>query len=264
VLPYEIVVVDDACDETTRDVVSKYARRSAVPIRYVENRNGDGPSGSRNLGAKVAVGDALAFLDDDDAWKCDYLEQVTRLIDEADVVVTPLITVFLDRSGREVRRKARRLNARTVHRVVDRVWGVTGSNIAIHRQVFEFSGGYDEELWIGEDFELFSRLLARGARVVVASGPQAIQIAHAGRRLTGHPQGKVDGLRVLIRKAYARSSPRGKRVLAARYFDAKRAATHDRIGRRRYWMYSWSYRIEARLVAVVPQRSSFVSRRADV
>lgn len=76
--PIEVIVVDD-CRGNVLDVTSTW-RDLAVPIRVVRSTRSRGPSGARNHGAAVAVGDWVAFLDDDDWWHPRKLEyQVARL-----------------------------------------------------------------------------------------------------------------------------------------------------------------------------------------
>ena len=72
-LPFEVIVVSDIVDHETdlvcRELLSSrdvYIRRSGLP----------GPSESRNIGKKLAKGNYLLFLDDDDAWHPDFLSQL--------------------------------------------------------------------------------------------------------------------------------------------------------------------------------------------
>ncbi len=59
----EIVVVDDGSQDGTREVVRKYS----PPVIVVEQEN-RGPSAARNSGFAQSSGDVVAFLDSDDVW----------------------------------------------------------------------------------------------------------------------------------------------------------------------------------------------------
>ncbi len=72
VSPKEILVVDDVSDQDTKVLIDKYSR---YDIRYICNTVGRGACSSRNLGAKEAHGDFIAFLDDDDEWLPEKLEE---------------------------------------------------------------------------------------------------------------------------------------------------------------------------------------------
>ncbi len=57
----EIVVVDDASDDRTREVCERWA-----DVRYIRARRRRGPGGARNLGIVASTSEYLSFLDDDD------------------------------------------------------------------------------------------------------------------------------------------------------------------------------------------------------
>ena len=72
-IKHEIIVISDCTDEKTDQVCRQflsstdtYIRRSGIP----------GPSESRNLALKLAKGKIVLFLDDDDAWHLNFIEQL--------------------------------------------------------------------------------------------------------------------------------------------------------------------------------------------
>jgi glycosyltransferase involved in cell wall biosynthesis len=62
---YEVVVVDDGHDDETRHLVDELRQRSATPLRYLRPAVGRGPAVARNAGWRAAVGEVIAFTDDD-------------------------------------------------------------------------------------------------------------------------------------------------------------------------------------------------------
>lgn len=64
---WELIVVDDGSTDASIDIITQFTRNDAR-IRLVENRRAHGPAGARNSGILAAQGEAVAFLDSDDAW----------------------------------------------------------------------------------------------------------------------------------------------------------------------------------------------------
>ena len=66
--PQEIIVVDDASTDTTRDLAATFASSSSIPVRVLTQTTNSGPSAARNAGWDAATSDHIAFLDADDQW----------------------------------------------------------------------------------------------------------------------------------------------------------------------------------------------------
>ena len=66
--PLEIIVIDDASTDNTREVATNFASTSSIPLRVITQSSNGGPSAARNTGWDAASGDYIAFLDADDQW----------------------------------------------------------------------------------------------------------------------------------------------------------------------------------------------------
>ena len=71
----EIIVVDDGSKDDTREQLLSYGDR----IRPFFQANG-GASAARNLAMRMAQGSWIAFLDDDDVWLPEKIEQQMELV----------------------------------------------------------------------------------------------------------------------------------------------------------------------------------------
>lgn len=67
---FEVIVVDDGSTDKTREIVSKFKK-----VKLVEGKH-KGPGFSRNLGAKIAKGNILIFIDSDMAFDKDYIKNL--------------------------------------------------------------------------------------------------------------------------------------------------------------------------------------------
>jgi glycosyltransferase involved in cell wall biosynthesis len=77
-LPDEIVVSDDVGGEETRELVSTFARRAPLPVRYVHCATGQSQVGNVNNCLREAAGDLILLLHDDDLLMARAVEALAR------------------------------------------------------------------------------------------------------------------------------------------------------------------------------------------
>jgi glycosyltransferase involved in cell wall biosynthesis len=81
---WELLLVDDGSADASESIAMAYCARHHERIRYLthEGRANRGMSASRNLGLQEARGEITAFLDADDSWLPQKLEQQIALFEE--------------------------------------------------------------------------------------------------------------------------------------------------------------------------------------
>lgn len=159
---FEILVVDDGCDEETRQVVAAAAERAPVRIRYLESGPAAGPAAARNVGWRAAGADVLAFTDDDcipaRGWLQAGLDAIGQGLDGASgQVIVPITGVPTD-----YQRDAAGL---------ERAEFVT-ANCFYRRRALVAVNGFDPRFRVAwrEDSDVFFGLLERGLPLAYAPG----------------------------------------------------------------------------------------------
>lgn len=74
---HQIIVVTDVADIATCQVATEMMRDGDI---FVMRNGNPGPAESRNLALRHATGDYVVFLDDDDSFRPEFLEQISKAI----------------------------------------------------------------------------------------------------------------------------------------------------------------------------------------
>jgi glycosyltransferase involved in cell wall biosynthesis len=155
----EIIIVDDFSTDNTEEVVAKHANANT---KYIKSANKGIVATSRNVGARVATGEYIAFLDADDVWDPRKLElQLPHL---ADPTVAAVATDLLYSGARKYARSRRGRGSSGFreygNREIVRGNPIATSTVVMRRKDLERAGGFDEapEFRFIEDWELWLRL----------------------------------------------------------------------------------------------------------
>lgn len=184
---FEVVVVDDASSDGTREELDRQVERGDLALRVIHRDTPGGPAVARNQGWRAATAKLVAFTDDDCVAAPGWLEAgLAAHAGEPDALVQgPVgpIPAELERRG---------ATARTV--VVESLGPYYQTcNIFYPRALLERLDGFDERFPApgGEDTDLAWRALEQGVPAVWA--PEA-RVHHAVNELG------IDGLLKLARR----------------------------------------------------------------
>jgi len=152
----EVIIVDDASTDQTKDVVNDIFRPFKFPernIHYIPLNVNGGVSVARNIGLKISKGDYITFLDADDMRVPGSLRLQKIYLDKhpkIDVVWGKALEVRGDLMYYEACQKMRKLRVHPSE--------VNPQTVMYRRRVFERFGGWYEGLRSGEDKEMSMRL----------------------------------------------------------------------------------------------------------
>jgi O-antigen biosynthesis protein len=158
-LPLEVRIADDGDVPLDPDAVA--APLLEVSVRTCSARRA---AAARNLAARGANGDVIAFLDDDDVWLPEHLQGLAAAFRDPRIGIAYRdVAVVRETEESGVRREIER-------RVIARDWDaqrmrtddfVPPSALAVRRSLFERLGGFDERFRYSEDWDF----LLRAARI---------------------------------------------------------------------------------------------------
>lgn len=160
----EIIVVDDnnAGDEyrleTEKEMNDRYSGNEKVLyLQHPVNKNG---SAARNTGIRVASGDYIMFLDDDDEFFPTKIEMQVRFLDahpEYGVCYTKYIDVM--KNGKIRKGVERRQGNLLVDELSRNLFIHAGSNLMLRSYVVKEVNGFDESFARNQDIEFLIRVL---------------------------------------------------------------------------------------------------------
>jgi glycosyltransferase involved in cell wall biosynthesis len=154
----EVVVVDDGSSD---DTAARLAKSKDPRLLFHQTQSSGNANRARNIGARLAGGDLIAFLDSDDTFGPDRVERLIGLFAERPEIDC-LLDGFVERSRRETR--FHRMPGSAPDGVLVRqmliahLIPLTNSAITVRRKAFEAVGGYDEGMPRHQDRELLLRL----------------------------------------------------------------------------------------------------------
>ncbi len=202
----EVIVIDDGSTDATGAILAEFGDA----VRVLRQANA-GHVKARNNGARLASGEWLAFLDADDEWLPDKLaKQLCRADEQTNVVYTERAN-FGDCGRITVRQSASQelLEGDLFEALLVHGNFITVSSVIIRKSIFEQLNGFEEELLVCEDWDMWLRYSAQGGRIGVRREPLTRYRWHSGA-MTNNLDRMLAGRLKVVERALA--LPRGRTV----------------------------------------------------
>lgn len=175
----EVIVIDNGSTDGTEAMIADLQGRLGIAVRY-RRKQPEGPGAARNLGAEMARGDYVAFVDSDVSLAPDWLQETAALLDDDGAVgqvggkviydhhrdclnsyggvLSPIGLAWDAREGAA---------AASVDSAEETLW-ISCSATLVRRSAFDAAGGFDAAFFYAhEDTDLSWRLGVLGWKVLV-------------------------------------------------------------------------------------------------
>jgi glycosyltransferase involved in cell wall biosynthesis len=162
----EVIVVDDGSTDGTAAVLRGLAPSLPDNFVYRSKPNGGEASG-RNRGVSLATGDFIAFLDQDDVWLPDKLDEQLGLFRRDPSLALTFTAYHRDSPAGRTLVDVRTWDSRpeAVLRRLFQGCCITPSTVVVRRDVLARVGPFDESLWLGCDWDMWLRIAASGHHI---------------------------------------------------------------------------------------------------
>lgn len=153
--PIEVIVVDDGSTDNTLDRLQRFGSE----VRIIQQEHA-GPAVARNAGIRAASGEYVAFLDADDLWLPEKVARCVALLEanaNAGVAYTGVRIFEMDTGSRYLLDQY----AKSGHLARDLFMecrGVNTSTLVVRKKCLAAVGGFDEEFFRAQDWDLMIRL----------------------------------------------------------------------------------------------------------
>jgi glycosyltransferase involved in cell wall biosynthesis len=212
---HDVIVVDDASSDSSVEIL----RTFGDSVRLVCATKNIGANSARNLGASIANGDYLVFLDGDDLLQPWALSTYNTVISatEAPIVLSRLF-FFEGSQPPETGDIPREITFVEYENLIqkDRMHRASASATVVNQETFHQVRGWTEGLFHLDDLDIMMKLGVSGRCVQILSPTTTCYRVHPGNTVRQVPP-FIPALLALIKKEKAGEYPGGPRFRFERY-----------------------------------------------
>lgn len=213
---FEIVVVDDGSTDNSAAVVDTFKDHR---IRLIHQPNG-GVSAARNAGIKEAKGEYVAFLDADDKWLVEHLENLAQLIKMYPNNKAYATNYYNELKGIRKNVVLNKIPFKTEMGILNNYFEICSNSqppvwssaVCVERNLISDIGGFPAGIKAGEDLLTWARIAVR-TDWAYSMNPTAIYMMGEGHDYRKKPARRQDegdpvcmGLKELLNSDYKRRS----------------------------------------------------------
>jgi glycosyltransferase involved in cell wall biosynthesis len=197
---FEVIVVDDASEDNTEEIVNSFYD---TRIRYIRHNTNLGGSVARNTGISVARGRYIAFQDSDDEWLIEKLDKQVRVMDACGEEIGAVYAGFLKWDGQKAdyspQPKIKIREGDISHQILEGNF-VGTPTLLVRSECLQRIGGFDEALERFQDWDLVIRM-AMITRFRLVDEPLVMAYDTVGS-ITGNKEVSARAREIILNKNY--------------------------------------------------------------
>ncbi len=174
VKPDEIIVVDDASTDNTEQVVKEF---KDIKVFYIKNETNKERAFCRNRGVELARGEYVFFLDYDDMWKPDYIQDSLHFLEDGFDIVYSIPRDFLNEKGYVFRTSKKKIPNEQEKIIFSALIGYPSATAVRKNSFIKYADKYIPR----EDWEFFIRAYLSGQRIKVLDNRKVLIREHNQR-----------------------------------------------------------------------------------
>jgi len=234
-----LTVIDDVSTDNTIDIVGQWHDRHPSRVKIIRLKENHRAAGARMVAIGQTSGDVIAFIDQDDIWLPDKLAmQMKRFSEQPEVHAIHTDIIRMNVNGDDIPGEASKENAvrQAIAQAIaydtmgakDLTYSLFASNTirlvsaVVLREPFLKSGGFDINLFGGEDWEFWVRF-SRNWKIGHIDKPLVRRRIHIDNTSRAYNRERGQGLLAAIEKVV------GEYPIEKRYVQARRAGIQRRI-----------------------------------
>ena len=192
----EVIVVDDGSTDRSSEIAQQF------PVRYIRQPN-RGLTASRNLGVRESRGSYIVFLDADDRLKPDAIEAGLRVLaGRPECAMAVGDHLFISEDGSHLANSRKEYLASSHYEALLRSNFIEMiSSVLFRRQVLDEVGGFNTELRVAEDYELYLRI---ARKYPICSHPAVVAEYRKHQENTSHNSELMLSMTVDVLRSQAR------------------------------------------------------------
>lgn len=206
---WELIIVDDCSSDGTPDIINRWKRKDPRISSYRNNPNKKLP-GSLNEGFKHASGQYFTWTSDDNIFRPNALEIMVSSLDrdvKADLVYCDIDRI--DENGDPIPHGGFNGSPSFLY-----LFNVVQACFLYRSEVHRKLGGYDESLFLVEDYDFWLRAYRNSRFIHLKDRPYLYRMHSGSLTSTRQKEIRERACYLMRREASCKSSPTSRRIMA--------------------------------------------------